>query len=75
MVAPKPAASGALSASFLSFLESELKGTSFAPLKANMRRCPGCGKSLANDAVLCIECGYHLEKGSQLKTMREGPED
>ena len=31
------------------------------------RRCPNCGSDVAPEAVLCIDCGYNLETGKQLK--------
>ncbi|QEG39438.1 hypothetical protein [Roseimaritima ulvae] len=29
--------------------------------------CPVCEAALAADAVLCIECGYHLERGQRVR--------
>lgn len=71
---PAPAA-GAGQGSFLNFLDEELKDTTYAPVEANTRRCPGCGKAIPLTSVLCIHCGYHFEKGKQLKTIHEGPEE
>jgi hypothetical protein len=34
-------------------------------------RCPHCNTRLTEDAVLCVECGYHFEKGTRLKTQRK----
>ena len=31
-------------------------------------RCPECDAGLPEGAVLCVSCGYHLEKGKHLKT-------
>ncbi|MEM7455334.1 MAG: hypothetical protein AAF456_13370 [Planctomycetota bacterium] len=31
--------------------------------------CPACESSLEEGAVLCVECGYHLEKGTRLETV------
>ena len=31
-------------------------------------RCPECDAGLPEGAVLCVNCGYHLEKGKRLKT-------
>lgn len=28
--------------------------------------CPSCGKLLAPNAVLCVDCGYHLQQGVHL---------
>lgn len=34
--------------------------------------CPQCNSALADDVVLCVNCGFHLEKGKPLKTKRIG---
>ncbi len=31
-------------------------------------RCPQCGSRVAEGAVLCLNCGYHLERGEKLRT-------
>jgi hypothetical protein len=31
--------------------------------------CPKCGSALAEDAVICIECGFNRKTGKQLKTV------
>jgi hypothetical protein len=33
--------------------------------------CPSCGTKMDRGAVLCIDCGYHLEKGEHLETKRK----
>lgn len=33
--------------------------------------CPECGAVLAEGAVLCVECGYHLEEQRFLKTKKK----
>jgi hypothetical protein len=33
--------------------------------------CPSCGTNVDRGAVLCIDCGYHLEKGEHLETKRK----
>jgi hypothetical protein len=35
------------------------------------RTCPRCQQPLAPGAVLCIECGFNLKTGKQLRTVRE----
>jgi predicted RNA-binding Zn-ribbon protein involved in translation (DUF1610 family) len=30
------------------------------------RKCPGCGKTLAVEVVLCVTCGYHLSAGAKV---------
>ena len=30
--------------------------------------CPGCGADLPDDAVLCIQCGYHRRLGRKIDT-------
>lgn len=43
------------------------------------RRCPGCRTDVAQDAVVCIQCGMNLETGKKMKTKtvqavnRDGP--
>jgi ribosomal protein L40E len=32
--------------------------------------CPECQVNLPTDAVLCVQCGYHLAKGKRLTTKR-----
>lgn len=34
----------------------------------NVSRCPSCQAELAQGAVLCVACGYHLEKKTHLGT-------
>lgn len=34
------------------------------------RSCPNCKTEYEPEAVICVACGYHLEKGRQLKTKR-----
>jgi hypothetical protein len=31
--------------------------------------CPGCGRFLAPDAVICVDCGYNRKTGKQLRTV------
>jgi hypothetical protein len=31
--------------------------------------CPGCGRFLAPEAVLCIDCGYNRQTGKRLRTV------
>jgi hypothetical protein len=33
--------------------------------------CPHCEAALPDGAVLCVNCGYHLEKGERLRTVRQ----
>lgn len=30
--------------------------------------CPSCGAAMADGAVLCVQCGYHLKLGRKLET-------
>jgi Zn finger protein HypA/HybF involved in hydrogenase expression len=32
--------------------------------------CPECKTKLPPDAVLCVQCGFHLQKGKRLSTKR-----
>jgi hypothetical protein len=34
------------------------------------RACPNCGHVLDADALICIECGYNLQTGKQLKSRK-----
>lgn len=34
------------------------------------KRCPECRADIAPDAVLCVQCGYHLEMGKKLRSPR-----
>lgn len=36
--------------------------------ETSQRRCPSCRETLADNAVLCIACGYHLGLGKCLAT-------
>lgn len=33
--------------------------------------CPTCGAPMRHDAVLCVQCGYHRQKGVQMATVRD----
>ncbi len=37
-------------------------------IRANVNRCPGCGAELAEEAVLCVMCGFDLRRGHKIKT-------
>jgi hypothetical protein len=37
-------------------------------IDGNVSRCPSCQAELAQGAVLCVACGYHLEKKIRLGT-------
>jgi len=37
-------------------------------LRAGVVRCPGCGAEMAEEAVLCVMCGFDLRRGHRLKT-------
>ena len=38
------------------------------PPAAVANACPNCGKAMAADAVLCIECGFHTGMGKVIST-------
>lgn len=42
------------------------------PASPRLGTCPKCSAALPAGAVLCVTCGYHLEKGKALLTQREG---
>jgi predicted Zn finger-like uncharacterized protein len=31
-------------------------------------KCPSCGQAMAEGAVLCVRCGFHVKLGRKLKT-------
>ena len=37
--------------------------------------CPGCGKPLAKDVIVCVECGYNMKLGRRMTTSRVGGGD
>lgn len=32
------------------------------------KECPNCGALMDDDAVLCVECGFHTRMGRQIET-------
>jgi predicted nucleic acid-binding Zn ribbon protein len=42
-----------------------------AKKKPTQTECPECGTELAEGAVLCVECGYHLEEERFLTTRKK----
>jgi hypothetical protein len=41
------------------------------PPSVTLTRCPSCGCSLGEKAVLCLNCGYHVGQGSAIRTQVE----
>jgi hypothetical protein len=41
------------------------------PPAAAQNSCPNCGKALAAEAVLCINCGFNRQTGKQLETVKK----
>ena len=39
------------------------------------RECPECGSSLAQEAVICVECGYNLQTGEHMHAASAQPDD
>lgn len=39
--------------------------------KRRATECPSCDAELPDGAVLCVECGYHLERGEHLQTKKK----
>jgi len=60
--APEPPKGAAPSAG--SLLDEELAPARSAPKPA--RKCPSCGTPLADQAVLCVSCGFDLRTGAKL---------
>jgi hypothetical protein len=48
-------------------------GASGAGRGGTMTRCGGCGKPMAVDAVVCMECGFNARSGAQAKTTVKKP--
>ena len=46
----------------------------FGPAAADTKPCPSCSKPLAETAVLCIECGFHTERGHRIFIDRQEAE-
>ena len=44
------------------------------PPVSEEKNCPGCGKPIADGAVICINCGLNLKTGQKLQTVFEEPE-
>lgn len=36
--------------------------------QAGGKKCPSCGQSIRPEAVICINCGFHLKEGKKLST-------
>ncbi len=61
--APAKAASGGAYNPLLDLLdEVEVKSVTRGPV------CPSCNGAMTPNAVVCVECGYNVETGEQLKT-------
>ena len=39
-----------------------------APAVGGHASCPECGAQMEEDAVLCVQCGYHLTLGKKIST-------
>ena len=46
-----------------------------APQEAGARPCPGCGSALAENAVVCIHCGYNTKLGRRMETVKIGKDE
>ena len=44
-------------------------------MKAGVARCPGCGSEMAEEAILCVVCGFDLRKGHRIKTRKGSVSD
>ena len=38
----------------------------------SQQSCPQCKADMDAEAILCVSCGYHVDRGRQLKTRRIG---
>jgi len=43
--------------------------------EAGARPCPGCGSALAENAVVCIHCGYNTKLGRRMETVKIGKDE
>jgi predicted amidophosphoribosyltransferase len=41
------------------------------PVEETGTLCPSCGAVIPEDAVLCVQCGYHLKLGKRMDTIIE----
>ena len=46
----------------------------FGPAADDTKPCPSCSAPLAETAVLCIECGFHIERGHRIFIDRQEAE-
>ena len=46
----------------------------FGPATDDTTPCPACSTPVADTAVLCIECGFHTDKGQKIMVDRQEPE-
>src|SRR5262245_13517707 len=44
------------------------------PDLGELQECPSCGMLLGPQAVLCVDCGYHLKLGKHLSTSSQPSE-
>ena len=42
-------------------------GLGYSLTNANDFFCPGCGKVMESSQIICISCGYHIEKGNKVR--------
>ena len=56
--------------------DSPRSGAAGASTDGGAGRCPSCGSDLSTDAVICIQCGFDISIGKQIKTtVTEGEPD
>jgi len=50
--------------------EAGIGGGGAVPPRGPTKPCPGCQSAVEQNAVLCVQCGYHFGMGRQMETQR-----
>jgi hypothetical protein len=72
--APPPPAAGVLTVEPVDVVPLEPsadtgQGRAATPDGGGDDACPECGRSMARDAIICLDCGFNRKTGKQLKTV------
>ena len=54
----------AIEAPLAEFADNPVDDESYVVI-GTLRRCPNCQRSMADDGVLCVACGYNIDTGAQ----------
>jgi hypothetical protein len=52
-------------------MEALLQEANIGPVSRGGPMCPNCAAEITPGAVLCVECGFNLETGKQVRTTRD----